>query len=289
MESNATQPDNLYWALSTLPSPLVDMQKAIELESYGLELSYPELGNYLGDGLRLFGSDEQTHPELWKIPPSRRSPVEWKQLYHAIVVDVLKLVANDDFNPEEISEEAYKKNCQRMFPVVKKYFRDRGMAANQIESMSVHQAALLYMLHSFHDQVDDMAKYYGLPYPQAIVGLDAVTKHYQEATKNIPREFNLGDHLLVSAIRAVKMSETRLDRKIAVLRIFEALRIYGASHAGKLPEHLSDITEVPIPLDPVTGKPFDYRLNEGIASLQGPKLREQMLHYEITMSTRREE
>jgi len=278
------QPDtpNLYWALTALPSPLIHMRKAIELESHGLELSYPELGNYEGVGLRSFGSDEQTHPELWKIAPSRRTPEEWKKLYHAIVLDVLGLVANDDFNPQEVSEEQYEKNCQSMLPVVKKYLRDQGMTAKRVESMSVHQAALLYTLHSFHEQVDDMAKYYGLPYPQAIVGLDAVIKHYKEAMKNIPKEFNVGSHL-VPAIKAAKQAEVRLDREIAVLRIFEALRIYGASHAGKLPESLSDILEVPVPMDPVTGKPFEYQLNNGVGTLKGPTLRSHILDYEITM------
>ena len=279
------QPDtpNLYWALSALPSPLVDMRKAIELESYGLELSYPELGNYEGVGLRSSGSDEQMHSELWKIPPSQRTPAGWKRLYHAIVVDVLEMVANDNFNPEEISAEAYEKNCQQMFPVVKKYLRGIGMSVKQVEAMSVHQAALLYMFHSFHDQVDDMAKHYGLPYPQAIIGIDAVAQHYQDVTQGIPDEFNVGKHLLPS-IRLAKIAEARLDREIAVLRIFEALRIYGASHAGKLPEQLSDVTEVPIPLDPVTGKPFDYQLDDDVATLRGPELRDQKLHYLITMS-----
>jgi len=168
---------------------------------------------------------------------------------------------------------------------MRNYLRNRGIPEKQLESLSVHQAALLYILRSFHDQIDDMAKYYGLPYPQAIVGLDAVAKHYRDATKNIPKEFNIGEHLLVASIRGGKIAEVRLDREIAVLRVLEALRIYGASHTGKLPERLSDITEVPIPLDPVTGKSFDYRLHEGTASLLGPKLREQALHYEITMST----
>ena len=36
--------------------------------------------------------------------------------------------------------------------------------------------------------------------------------------------------------------------------------MHAAANGGKLPATLADVTVVPVPLDPVTGKPFDYRL-----------------------------
>jgi hypothetical protein len=51
----------------------------------------------------------------------------------------------------------------------------------------------------------------------------------------------------------------RLDRRIAALRCVEALRMYAADK-GRWPAKLDDVTAVPIPLDPATGKPFDYRV-----------------------------
>ncbi len=277
------QPDtpNLYWALATLPSPLIDMREAIELESHGLDLSYPELANYEGVGLRAFSQREQIHPELWKVPPSRRTPQQWKRLYHAIITDVHTAIAGADSEALK-SAEVLEQSCQDAYPFVKRFLNNSSIDAKKVEAMSVHQAALVYMLRSFRDQVDDMSKYYGLPYPVAITGLNAVAKHYQDVTKNVPVEFKVADHL-VPAIKVAKEAETRMDREIAVLRIFEALRIHGASRSGKLPEHLSDITEVPIPLDPVTGKPFVYRLEVNTATLRGPKLRNRALNYEIEM------
>ncbi len=273
---------NLYWALTTLPSPLIDMRRAIELEAYGLALSYPELANYEGIGLRAFSSRDQIHPELWKSPPARRTPEQWKRLYHAIITDLHTAISGADSEALD-SVEILDRNCQKAYPLVKRFLSESGIDAKKIESMSIHQAALVYILKSFHDQVDNMSKYYGLPYPVAIKGLNNVAKHYQEVTKNVPIEFKIADHL-VHAIKVAKEAETRLDREIAVLRIFEALRIYGASHEGKLPQQLSDIAEVPIPNDPVTGKPFVYSLEGDAAALQGPKLRDKILHYEITMT-----
>ena len=47
------------------------------------------------------------------------------------------------------------------------------------------------------------------------------------------------------------------------------LRLYAAAH-GKLPGKLADITEVPIPIDPFTGQPLDYRLDGDQATLTVP-------------------
>jgi hypothetical protein len=36
------------------------------------------------------------------------------------------------------------------------------------------------------------------------------------------------------------------------------LRMYAALHDGRLPDNLNDVTEVFIPDDPSTGRPFEY-------------------------------
>ena len=48
--------------------------------------------------------------------------------------------------------------------------------------------------------------------------------------------------------------------KIAALRCVEAVRLYAAAHDGQLPASLEDVKDVPLPLDPVHGKPFEYRV-----------------------------
>ncbi len=55
-------------------------------------------------------------------------------------------------------------------------------------------------------------------------------------------------------------ARTRIDRQIAALRCVEAIRLYAAAHDGNLPPSLDEIKEVPVPFDPVNGKPFTYRL-----------------------------
>ncbi len=76
--------------------------------------------------------------------------------------------------------------------------------------------------------------------------------------------------LFLPAVQKVFFATTRIDRKIAALRCLEAIRLYATTHDGKLPGALSEITEVPIPIDPVTGKEFEYKVEEGKAVLAAP-------------------
>lgn len=59
---------------------------------------------------------------------------------------------------------------------------------------------------------------------------------------------------LAPGIAKVREAQARLDQRIALLRYVEAIRLYAAEH-GKLPEKLSEFS-VPLPDDPMTGRPF---------------------------------
>jgi hypothetical protein len=63
----------------------------------------------------------------------------------------------------------------------------------------------------------------------------------------------------------------RTDRRIAALECVEALRLYAAQNR-RWPAALTDITDVPAPTDPVTGKPFEYRVQEDKAVLAAPNV-----------------
>ena len=51
---------NLYWALTALPSPMIDMQRALDVERMGIELTFPELAN---------------------VRTAKKTPDEWHELY----------------------------------------------------------------------------------------------------------------------------------------------------------------------------------------------------------------
>jgi hypothetical protein len=169
-----------------------------------------------------------------------------------------------------------------MLPAAKRALIDGGMPAERIEAMPTHQVALLYTRAAYRHWVDAAATYYTLPYPDAIVGIEKSIADSQSADAQMREIVPLARHTL-GAVKVTRMAIERNDRQIATLRVIEALRMHAATHDGKLPEQLTDITEVPIPDDPVTGLPFEYEFADGKARLSGPTFRDVALNYEITM------
>jgi hypothetical protein len=64
-----------------------------------------------------------------------------------------------------------------------------------------------------------------------------------------------------SPIAQARYALARVDRHIAMLRTIEALRDYAARHDGRPPQSLDQITDVPLPIDPFTGRPFVYHVD----------------------------
>jgi hypothetical protein len=88
-----------------------------------------------------------------------------------------------------------------------------------------------------------------------------------------------GDGLLADLLPdvvALRRAQGRLEQRIALLRHVEALRLYAGEHGGKLPATLSEVP-VPLPADPFTGQPFQYRMDGTTAHLGGGS------RYEVTI------
>jgi hypothetical protein len=74
---------------------------------------------------------------------------------------------------------------------------------------------------------------------------------------------------LKPAHERVRVIGRRLDRDVAALQCVETLRLYVATHNGKFPNALADVTEVAVPDDPFTQKPFVYSRSGSKAVLEG--------------------
>lgn len=95
-------------------------------------------------------------------------------------------------------------------------------------------------------------------------------------------------NLLTPAMARVMGASARFERRVAMLRTVEALRLHAAAQ-GKLPARLDDVKKVPIPADPMTGKPFTYHADGDTATLYAPpppgkeKVRAEAVRFEITL------
>ena len=92
---------------------------------------------------------------------------------------------------------------------------------------------------------------------------------------------------MASSIDRTRMISKRLDNNLNGLQCVEAIRHYAAKHDGNLPENLSDISQIEVPKDLMSGKAFEYRRTSAGAMLKsampqggGPK---DMIHYVIVL------
>jgi hypothetical protein len=109
---------------------------------------------------------------------------------------------------------------------------------------------------------DELGKWVNLPFWQAKPGMGTAEAAIAAARGKTPFLE------LVPAFIKVKQAQARLDQRFAYLQVLEALRLYAHAHGGALPAALAD-TQLPLPLDPVTGRPFEYAVKDGVATLHG--------------------
>ena len=155
------------------------------------------------------------------------------------------------------------------YPQAKAFLMERGWSAEKIESMPVCQTVLIAALRQYNEMRDDMFKGLCLPYPEAHKEAKKFEAKLHEIMQNGEEIMPIGS-ILLPAVSAAKNAEIRTEREIVILRVFEAIRLYGAAHDGKLPDRLSDITEVPVPLDPFNGTAFIYNRIGDTAILESP-------------------
>ena len=57
-------------------------------------------------------------------------------------------------------------------------------------------------------------------------------------------------HWAATAVPRVVIVANRVERRMAALRVIEALRLHAAAHEGRLPDRLAEVREVPVPNGP---------------------------------------
>ncbi|MEN6405936.1 MAG: hypothetical protein ABFC77_05635 [Thermoguttaceae bacterium] len=241
---------NLYWALSTLPKPLVDFRPGFEAESNLLYLQFPELQN---------------------LDKKKLSPDEWNHLYKCFWNLCRKL------DPEKAVPEP----LEQYYSVARKFLTKQGRSPVEIDAMPATQVVLLYWVQRFQTLSDDQFKWGLMP----IHEVGNQLKQIEKQDRSLAAERPLG--ALISAVAAAKEAEVRGQWTLARLRVLEALRLYAATHDGRWPDRLSDIAAVPVPKNPYDDKPFVYHRDGDRATLtseNGPK--GDPWQYDITLKSK---
>lgn len=238
---------NLYWALADLPPGFLNAWQSTRWERSCVYVQLPLLQQppdkpVTPEDLRRAIRDLQSisggGPEPGWLPQDEEQ---------AVVAAGLALAA-------------YPRACQQLIA--------RGKSPEEVQRMSVPQVLVTYIGEAYAIQRDNLFKWFALPYPQARKGMEQAEADLQTASVNDPVGSIL-PRLLLPALTRVQERFVELDRRMAALRWVEAIRAHAAVSNRKLPASLADVGPLPAPLDPVTGAPFGYRLEDGTAKLEG--------------------
>ena len=155
-------------------------------------------------------------------------------------------------------------------PAAKKELIARGWKPAQVDAMSPAQVVLLRTTAVYREMWDDQSKLFFSTQPFARAGFAAAKERLQTLRKDAGGDPMMATFALVfPAVEKVHGAYARTERKVAALTAIEAIRLHAAT-TGKLPSSLDDVTIVPVPADPGTGKPFVYRLTGDTATFSAP-------------------
>jgi hypothetical protein len=263
LEEMLQQPDcpNLYWALTGLPTPVVDLRKGFqgacvlvdnELRAIRDDAPLPDadLNELVG---RISGREGIAREQTGQPPRNLRAK----------------------FGALAKGEDGVRAARHRLV--------DAGCAESLVARFPAMQVVLLDAKREFEARRDEEMKLLLL----SPMEIDALPRNEKK-----PDTDALFAEFLPRVVEGRRL-QARLEQRIALFRHVEALRMFAAGHADKFPEKLADVG-VPLPSDPFTGKAFEYTLEGSIAHLRSdpPKGDEShaalRVNYEIAIRQRAE-
>jgi hypothetical protein len=254
LEEMVQQPGcpNLYWAVTSLPSPFIRVDKGMEGERISGQWVFRDLDDTAPmskDQLKKFLADKDKLLDIGEGKPGVRAWLDART-----------------------KDETFVTAGRRRLV-------EHGLPEERVLRFPADQVILLDEKREMEVRFDEEIKTVHFPFWQ----VDAL--YAQIKPKKPPAFFA---DALMPAFNAVRRAQVRIDQRLAVLRYIEALRLHAAEHNSTMPAKRSDLS-VPVPDDPVTGKPFRYEVIGNTAHIHGspPFGLEQVpqynVHYEVAL------
>ncbi len=227
---------NLYWALSGLPDSIGPVHEPLEWESRMLEKSLPALRDHL--------------------PPT--GDPRWEQAAH----EFSEFVMLNTTKRLTMLEAATLR--VRLLTVAASNLKSKhGFNEADVAKMSEEERMLRWVMlarSQFNTRIENA---FTLPGPQAIKALLGVGRDTEALEKSVEAPASP----FMKHPENIYMGLYGFGRRVKFLQTVEALRDHMSRHDGRLPKSLDDI-ELPVPTDPFTGKPFEYRVSKQTATLK---------------------
>ena len=156
----------------------------------------------------------------------------------------------------------------RAYPEAKRQLIAEGRPPAQVEAMPSIQVVAIHSYKLYEQARDDIFKWAGLPYWQGARGIAESERHPGVGWEKLKGGIPFAN--VLPAISSGFYVPARVERRFNVVQYIEAIRLYAANHNGSLPPSLEAIAEAPVPIDPATGKFFEYKVDGSTATLTAP-------------------
>lgn len=229
---------NLYWALASLPRPLLDINQSIQFELDSIPRVFPGLAEAV--------SSENNDPEYWTE--------KWAQ-----VIDQFgKLGSDTDLQASVAFLGALDERSAR------EQLLAVGMPSEKVDAMPALRAILAAGHYDLQLISQEILKSTLLPHRP---GSDMAEQQEAELQQWIETRMptSIAAHivsLLTPAVNAAQQAGQRLQFMRDRLMTVEALRMHAAHHDGKFPASLAEITLVPVLSNPFTEQPLQYSVSD---------------------------
>jgi hypothetical protein len=207
----------------------------------------------------------RSFPRLRRLQRETLTAREAESLVDEMIDSVSKVISRSPIEADAFKKQAAAIRDTAKYPQARKHLIDLGRSAKEVDAMPKSQVILLWYVDQYDRVWDKVFKALSVPTWQAWPLMET-------ATHEVRSSDNVFLTLLLTVVEKTWMASVRFEMQLAGLRGAEALRLYAAAHKGKPPAKWSDLTLVPSPIDPLTGKDFDefYQVTEGRGILEIP-------------------
>jgi hypothetical protein len=231
---------NLYWALASLPDPLVSLENSLDFE-----------GRFLFEQNKLLKQIDRKHQND-----------ELTQLAITQLAESLVEVQIEGWYPLKHDEARVKlvKAIETSAPAAREYLEKVVKTpTDEVESMETNHLGLVAIVEYAKSRGDKLTKLAHLPFWQLIQTEDFRNFSGEQTTENAIGELTAICHSF-AATPDIYRTQAKIQRRINLLQCVEAVRMYAAENDGKLPSSLEDM-RLPAPLDPFTDIGFEYSMS----------------------------
>lgn len=238
---------NLYWAIATVPQPLIDLRPAVEQNLKAIHKVFPEL-----KAATTAEWSEETSLNKWKACLARLA-----ELYLPMEVQTRWI------------KEA--KDCSSFADAARKRLLNNGFSDDRLNRMPMTTIVMADAAFELDRLIDQARKATLLPYGtmrmlqqlESSGFRDAVLFQAERTTTTAPKSVaTLFAGSLILSIRQLEAAVSRTPIMLRRLMTLEAIREYSDANNGQLPASFEDLNMLPVMNAFGTEQPFEYSVQQ---------------------------